>query len=155
MANFGQNGDKHGPREKVDVIGGSGPIGQRQTAPHGRCPVPHWHLPCHWSVGVAPKPITSLHSSWSDQRTRFDAGGFMGPLSYTWEPPIDLPTDLPSKFHHMLSSQLPWSSNQHPWMLRRCIQGLAGALLPPPGVLGCPPTLPLPTNTPHLTIHHK
>jgi hypothetical protein len=31
--------------------------------------------------GAAPEPITSLHSSQFDQRTRQDASGFMGPLS--------------------------------------------------------------------------
>ena len=65
------------------------------------------------------------------------------------------PTDLPAKFHHVLAAQRPWRSNQHPWFLRRCIQGPADVPMPPPGTLGPPPTLPLPTNTPPLAIHFK
>jgi hypothetical protein len=69
-----------------------------------------------------PQPMGSLHPSWFDQGTRFIHGGFMGPLSYTWSS-----TDFLSKFHHVLSSQPPWSSNQRPRMQRRCIQGPSGA----------------------------
>ena len=66
----GQKGDKYGHMEQVDMIGGLGPTAQPLMA-----------LPRHQSMGSAPEPITSFHSSQFDQRTRFDAGGFMGPLS--------------------------------------------------------------------------
>jgi hypothetical protein len=49
---------------------------------------PQVAMPHHQSVGAAPKLITSLHSRRFVQRTKFVHGGSMGPLSWTWEPPL-------------------------------------------------------------------
>ena len=78
---FGKKGDKYGHMEKVDMVGGLGPTWDRRSSPLGCRLAPQVALPRHLSVGAAPKPITSFHSSRFDQQTRFDAGGFMGPLS--------------------------------------------------------------------------
>jgi hypothetical protein len=42
---------------------------------------PQVAMPHHRSMGAAPDPMTSVHSSQFDQWTRFDDGGSMGPLS--------------------------------------------------------------------------
>ena len=57
-----------------------GPLGSA-VQHHKGTAQPQVALPCHWSMGVALEPVTSVHSSQFDQRTRFDACGFMGPLS--------------------------------------------------------------------------
>ena len=79
MANFGQNGDKHGPKEQVDVAGPPRPTGQRRPMPPRRRPTPPGaHLaPCHVS------------DPWEPLLTQLEAliqvglinGHAMGPLS--------------------------------------------------------------------------
>jgi hypothetical protein len=78
-----------------------------------------------------------------------------GPIVIDLGASIDLPTTIPTKFHHALASQLTWRSNQHPWMQRRCIQRLTGAPMPPPGAPWWPPTSLLPTNTLYASLHYK
>ena len=67
--------------EQVDMAGGLGSTWARHQAPQGHRSATQVALPCHQSMGVALEPITSYHSSQFDQWMRFDAGGFMGPLS--------------------------------------------------------------------------
>jgi hypothetical protein len=67
----------------------------------------------------------------------------------------DLPATIPSKFHHVLASQPTWRSNHSATMQWRWILGPAGVPLVSPNTLVPPSTLPLPTNTPSLTIHYK
>ena len=74
MTKFGKKGDKYGHMEQVDVAGGLG-------ATWDHHPAPQVALPHHQSVGAAPKTIKIFHSRRFDQRTKFDAGGSMGPLS--------------------------------------------------------------------------
>ena len=147
MVNFGQTGDKHGPKEQVDVVGPPGPTRQCRPTPPRWCPAPPGaHLvPCHvsdpWELLLSQLEVliqVSLINGHDEEA--------MDPWAHCHRLGAS-PTDLPAKFHHVLSSQPSLRSNQHPWMQRRCIQGPAGALLPPPGALGPPPTLPLPTNT--------
>ena len=76
-----QNGDKYEHRDQVDVVVALGAHMQSRLAPQECRLVCHVAWPCHQSVGAALEPMTSVHSSRFDQRTRFDAGGFMGPLS--------------------------------------------------------------------------
>jgi len=92
-------------------------------------------------------------SVWS--RAKINSWWIDGPIVIHLGASTNLPTDFLSKSLHVLSSQPPWRSNQHPWMQRRCIQGPASTPMPPPGAPQWPLTSLLPTNTLHASLHYK
>jgi len=65
--NFGQNSDKYTHRRQVDVAEGLGATWAHRSTPQRRrlAPqVPHWHWPCHRSVGAAPQALPCVDLSW-------------------------------------------------------------------------------------------
>jgi hypothetical protein len=58
-----QKGDKYGQIDQVDVAVGLEAHMSHRLAPHGRCPVPPWHLPRHRSMGAAPEAFPSIDLS--------------------------------------------------------------------------------------------
>jgi len=153
MAKIGQNGDKHGYMEQVDVTGGQGPLGSATRHHMGAAQPPKW--PCHvtdpWEL-LQSQSQASIQGGLINEQDLFT----VDPWAYCIDlgASTDLPTTIATEFHHVLASQQTWRSHRHPSMQRRCIQRSASAPMPPLGPLW-PPTSLLPTSTPHASLHYK
>ena len=104
MAKIGQNGDKHGPRKQVDVVGPPRPIGQRRSAPPSAT-LALCHVSDLWEL--LQKQCQALIQVGLHRWLRWSWRGSTSPPSYTWrlQPTLEPP--------YWTSFGMCWLHNRH------------------------------------------